>query len=118
MPCNSQMGFKLSSVLCLSMVFCCCSLQWGEATVTHPQEVAALKIIAKKMKYGIWIWDFSQDPCSGGKSWNLNKTKGNETFVSCNCGIPGEKFCRVTHILLKRQDLSGVIPPEFVNLTF
>ncbi|XP_059076312.1 probable leucine-rich repeat receptor-like serine/threonine-protein kinase At3g14840 [Cryptomeria japonica] len=86
------------------------------ANTTDPQEVKALEIIAKKLQYK--KWNFSEDPCSENGSWIKSRDKNNENLVSCNCTLDGDSFCHITQIFLKRQNLSGVIPPEFATLTY
>ncbi|KAH9615351.1 hypothetical protein KSS87_017711 [Heliosperma pusillum] len=53
----------------------------------------------------------SQTSCSNGDS----NIKFN---VTCNCSFVGGNVCHVTHISLKRLNLTGVLPEEFGNLTY
>ncbi|KAG6505896.1 hypothetical protein ZIOFF_031206 [Zingiber officinale] len=64
-----------------------------KAQQLDPGEVSALRVIASKLKKE---WDFSVDPCSGSAGWVEPSTS--------------------KHIL-KGQNLTGVLPDEFANLT-
>ncbi|XP_057851040.2 probable LRR receptor-like serine/threonine-protein kinase At1g07650 isoform X2 [Cryptomeria japonica] len=110
-----HVGLKFSLVMCISFFYI---LQTGNsaANITDPLEVKALIKINNKLQY--IEWDFGEDPCSGKGSWNKSQEKGFANYVSCNCTLDGESFCHVTHILLKRQKISGMVPSEFADLTY
>ncbi|XP_026458309.1 probable leucine-rich repeat receptor-like serine/threonine-protein kinase At3g14840 isoform X1 [Papaver somniferum] len=68
-------------------------------------EVEALTEIAKTL--GKQGWDFAKlDPCNG--------TDG----INCNCTSSGDAVCHVTAIVLDRQSLAGILPPELVKLPY
>eukprot|EP01018_Ginkgo_biloba_P000737 Gb_02003 [translate_table: standard] len=100
------------------VLHCSCLLQLRSeaAPVTDPIEIQALKTIAQKL--GKTDWDFNVDPC-GGKSWITQESQNNfQNNVTCNCSFNNGTVCHVTNIILKFQNLSGVIPPELANLTY
>uniref|UniRef100_A0A0D9VE40 non-specific serine/threonine protein kinase n=1 Tax=Leersia perrieri TaxID=77586 RepID=A0A0D9VE40_9ORYZ len=67
------------------------------------QEVEALMGIARKLNK--MDWDFTVDPCTGSKSW-VNS--------SDSTSYPKSTYPKE----LMRQNLSGVLPEEVVNLTY
>ncbi|XP_052177836.1 probable leucine-rich repeat receptor-like serine/threonine-protein kinase At3g14840 isoform X2 [Diospyros lotus] len=78
--------------------------------------VEVLKQIGKTL--GKEDWDFSVDPCSGEKGWATpNPVKGFENAVTCNCSS-NNTICHVTSIVLKAQNLNGILPTELVNLPY
>lgn len=80
--------------------------------------VAALRVIGSKLKKE---WDFSVDPCTGTNGWrvqppsNMHHFANNVTCGNCNST---SNICHVTSIKLMNQDLTGILPEEFANLTF
>ncbi|KAL5151453.1 putative leucine-rich repeat receptor-like serine/threonine-protein kinase [Glycine soja] len=88
------------------------SIAFG-ADTTHPEEVQALKDMGKTL--GKKEWDTDIDPCSGQPPWFTSKENNN---VTCNCTIPGENFCHVVIILLKSQNLRGMLPRELIRLPY
>ncbi|XP_078172132.1 leucine-rich repeat transmembrane protein kinase isoform X2 [Carex rostrata] len=86
----------------------------------HPSEKRALKEIARKL--GKRDWDFSVDPCSGGGNFNVSsRPKGSESQLICNCSLPLSNHstsCHVTILLLKGENLTGVLPPELSQLPY
>ncbi|KAK3198573.1 hypothetical protein Dsin_021988 [Dipteronia sinensis] len=80
-------------------------------------EVEALREIAKTI--GKRDWNFSVDPCSGKWGWaTLNPVKGSENAVTCNCSFSNATLCHVVSLVVKTQNLPGVLPPEVVRLPF
>lgn len=79
------------------------------------QEVEALKGIARKLNKA--DWDFSVDPCSGLGNW-VNVTGLLSSNVTCDCSFNNHTECHVISLELMRQNLSGVLPDEVVNLTY
>ncbi|KAH0701083.1 hypothetical protein KY284_015298 [Solanum tuberosum] len=65
-------------------------------------------------------WDFDLNPCNGNTNWTTPKIDSTSTYVNnvtCNCSTP-DGFCHVQIILLKGQDLAGVLPPSLVKLPY
>ncbi|XP_057856558.1 probable leucine-rich repeat receptor-like serine/threonine-protein kinase At3g14840 isoform X2 [Cryptomeria japonica] len=119
MAINSVLPFMFLLFLYTSLMYCCYiahPVGAAAATITDPQEVKALRIIANKLQNR--KWKFSEDPCSGKGSWNVNQEKDTKNMVICNYTSEDTKFHHVTHIFLKRQNLSGVVPAELANLTY
>nr|XP_029120078.1 probable LRR receptor-like serine/threonine-protein kinase At1g53440 isoform X2 [Elaeis guineensis] len=79
------------------------------------EEVTALRLVGNKLGKK---WDFSADPCSKTAGWLVPaSTKAFASNVTCSCNTT-TKICHVVSILLKGQNLTGVLPEEFANLTF
>ncbi|XP_049371777.1 probable LRR receptor-like serine/threonine-protein kinase At1g07650 isoform X1 [Solanum verrucosum] len=80
--------------------------------------MTALKEIAEQM--GKKDWDFDLNPCDGNTNWTTPKIDKISMYVNnitCNCSTP-DGFCHVQSILLKGQDLAGVLPPSLVKLPY
>ncbi|KAG8634598.1 hypothetical protein MANES_17G061300v8 [Manihot esculenta] len=79
-------------------------------------EVQALREIAAQL--GKKDWNFLVDPCSGESSWATPKPESmllynNSIFCECLDGV-----YHVVRIILKGQDLDGMLPPSIVKLPF
>ncbi|MQL95479.1 hypothetical protein Taro_028145 [Colocasia esculenta] len=100
-------------LVCLS---CCLHAgRSGAQTTLAPQEVAALKKIAEKLKIPTTLWDFTVDPCSWEKRSSPKRfLVSNLTCGDCNATTD---ICHVVSIELKGQNLTGVLPEELGNLT-
>ncbi|XP_031120598.1 probable leucine-rich repeat receptor-like serine/threonine-protein kinase At3g14840 isoform X1 [Ipomoea triloba] len=91
-----------------------------EAQSGHlPQhELNALKEIGEQM--GKKDWDFKLNPCENNSNWMTPERKDMPAYnntLTCNCTFPGG-ICHVQSIVLKGQDLQGVLPPALVKLPF
>ncbi|TKW37091.1 hypothetical protein SEVIR_1G025800v4 [Setaria viridis] len=84
-------------------------------TLLPPQEVEALKGIANKLNKT--DWDFSVDPCSASGNW-INSDGFLFSNVTCDCSFKNRTECHIISLELMRQNLSGVLPEEVVNLTY
>ncbi|RDX83718.1 putative LRR receptor-like serine/threonine-protein kinase, partial [Mucuna pruriens] len=102
-----------SEFLFLSLLAFCFTTSLVGAT-THPDEVKALKEIAKTL--GKKDWNFTIDPCIGDPTWSKPKDGVIQNNVSCNCSIPDDNFCHVVIIYLTGQNLQGSLPPELIKL--
>ncbi|KMZ66719.1 putative Protein kinase [Zostera marina] len=109
---NSDMLFL---VLLLLMCFQNSIAQKPPGTLPS-QEIEALKRIASKLKIG--FWDFKVNPCSGLNKWFLNTTdEDDKTANKLKCSDPDvNNTAHVVDILLKSQNLTGVLPTEFAHL--
>ncbi|KAK4710939.1 hypothetical protein R3W88_005452 [Solanum pinnatisectum] len=112
--------FSISSFLLILVL--CSPVQIIEAQsysrLLPQQEKNALKEIAEQM--GKKDWDFDLNPCDGNTNWTTPKIDKISMYVnnvSCNCSTP-DGFCHVQSILLKGQDLAGVLPPSLVKLPY
>ncbi|KAJ0873985.1 putative protein kinase RLK-Pelle-DLSV family [Helianthus annuus] len=89
------------------------------AQLLPDQEVEAMKLIASKLQYS--NWNVASDSCSRG--FGLNNTisvysTGVMEYgsnVTCNCTTT---VCHISTIQLRGLNLAGVLPEEFVNLTY
>ncbi|KAG2649702.1 hypothetical protein PVAP13_1NG128600 [Panicum virgatum] len=109
-------GFRLLVLLLLGLA---CSnggrCSGARATLLPEQEVEALKGIATKLNKT--DWDFSVDPCSASGNW-ANSTGFLISNVTCDCSFKNNTECHIVRLELMRQNLSGVLPDEVVNLTY
>ncbi|XP_031120708.1 probable leucine-rich repeat receptor-like serine/threonine-protein kinase At3g14840 isoform X2 [Ipomoea triloba] len=81
-------------------------------------EVNALKEIADQL--GKKDWDFRLNPCDNNSNWmtpKRNDTPQYNNTLTCDCSFPGG-ICHVQSIILKGQDLEGVLPSALVKLPF
>ncbi|KAF8409130.1 hypothetical protein HHK36_005203 [Tetracentron sinense] len=81
-------------------------------------EVDALRQIAKQL--GKNDWNFSANPCDGDPSWRTAIDPERPLFnnsLTCNCSFPNGE-CHVDSIILKGQNLSGVLPPDLGKLPY
>ncbi|XP_021802206.1 probable leucine-rich repeat receptor-like serine/threonine-protein kinase At3g14840 isoform X1 [Prunus avium] len=104
----------LISVLCL----CTKSVEVeAQASRLPAAEVEALNETATQV--GKKDWNFSIDPCSNDKNWNTQSADLSlyENSLICNCSNP-DGFCHVVRIVLKGQDLAGVLPPSAAKLPY
>ncbi|CAN4082163.1 unnamed protein product [Withania somnifera] len=81
------------------------------------QEKDALREIAEQL--GKKDWDFNLNPCDGNTNWTTPKRSNSPYYnnVTCNCSTP-DGFCHVQTMLLKGQDLAGVLPPSLAKLPY
>ncbi|XP_019190167.1 PREDICTED: probable leucine-rich repeat receptor-like serine/threonine-protein kinase At3g14840 [Ipomoea nil] len=84
-----------------------------------PDELNALREIADEL--GKKDWDFGLNPCDNNNSNWLTPQRNDMPLymnsLTCNCSFPGA-ICHVQTIVLKGQDLQGVLPPSLVKLPF
>ncbi|KAF7822595.1 putative LRR receptor-like serine/threonine-protein kinase [Senna tora] len=117
------MGFLISNFRHLSVFFFAFLAftfftNFGSIAQLIPQdEVEALQAISDKLTNV--NWNVSQRSCSGDAGFHNVTTSGNDiiTNIICNCTFQNDTVCHVTNILLKGQNISGVLPTEFGNLT-
>ncbi|XLU27394.1 hypothetical protein S245_063460 [Arachis hypogaea] len=101
--------FSLSLLIASSFV---------SAATLQQQEVQVLKEIGNTL--GKKDWDFSVDPCSGERNWvSPASTPSLKNYaVTCDCSFSNNNLCHVVGIVLKRQNLTGTLPPEFAKLPY
>ncbi|KAG0457827.1 hypothetical protein HPP92_022984 [Vanilla planifolia] len=101
-------------LLMLLLSLTCFKAGWRcQAQSLVAEEVDALKLINAKMRVG---WDFSVDPCSESKEW-VDPTSNEDVARNVTCDRDLNNVYHVTSIYLKSQNLNGVLPAEFANLT-
>ncbi|KAK1404903.1 putative LRR receptor-like serine/threonine-protein kinase [Heracleum sosnowskyi] len=87
------------------------------AQLLPPQEVQTLEAIATKLN--IKHWDVKRSSCSGGGGlsvvFDIPQPLSN---VTCDCSFSNNSVCHVTHIQLKRLNLTGELPSEFAKLAY
>ncbi|XP_077226673.1 putative LRR receptor-like serine/threonine-protein kinase At1g53430 [Tasmannia lanceolata] len=115
---------RFSILLLICLTFNCIGKLRTEAQLLPDQEVAALKVIATKLrKTG---WNFDVNPCNKTREEWVTPTpptvsgqrEGTTNNVTCDCTYNSSTVCHVISVQLKRQNLTGVLPEEFANLTF
>ncbi|KAH7651416.1 Non-specific serine/threonine protein kinase protein, partial [Dioscorea alata] len=62
-------------------------------------------------------WNFTVDPCSGNFGW-VDPNSSKDVAVNVTCGACNTTSCHITSIILKSQNLTGVLPDEFSNLSY
>ncbi|CAL5059266.1 unnamed protein product [Urochloa decumbens] len=117
--CRCGAAARLHLLLFLLLLGLGCSnggRRWAQATLLPQQEVEALKGIATKLNKT--DWDFSVDPCSASGNWVNSPTKFLISNVTCDCSFKNRTECHIVSLQLRRQNLSGVLPEEVLNLTY
>ncbi|RWR96283.1 Protein kinase domain-containing protein [Cinnamomum micranthum f. kanehirae] len=95
----------------------CFPTTFGSGATLPPEEIDALKQIGQTL--GKDDWNFSADPCSEERSWlDPSTTIVYENNVTCNCTYQDNTVCHVVSIVLRGQDLQGVLPPELAKLPY
>ncbi|XP_017252407.1 probable LRR receptor-like serine/threonine-protein kinase At1g53440 isoform X2 [Daucus carota subsp. sativus] len=117
---NTLMGHRFHSVkhsFFLLVCFLWINHMRLEAKLLPPEEVQTLEAIAMKLK--IKHWDVKRSSCSGGGGlsvvFDIPQPVSN---VTCDCTFSNNSVCHVTHIQLKRLNLTGELPSEFSKLVF
>ncbi|XP_050247713.1 probable LRR receptor-like serine/threonine-protein kinase At1g53430 isoform X2 [Quercus robur] len=109
---------KVVYVVVLVIFVLNCFIQFGTDAQTLPQnEVKALEAINSKLKN--LNWKINENFCSTKGSVNRFITEDMLSNVTCNCSLSSgtvQSVCSITHIQLKRLNLSGVLPADFGNL--
>ncbi|KAA8526743.1 hypothetical protein F0562_009027 [Nyssa sinensis] len=83
------------------------------AQILPEEEVKALEAISVKL--GIDFWKIDPSFCNRtGELLNVTVEDKIERNVTCNCT---NNVCHVTNIFLKGQNLTGLLPVEFSNLS-
>ncbi|KAI7724821.1 hypothetical protein M8C21_021019, partial [Ambrosia artemisiifolia] len=78
-----------------------------------------MRAIASKLQYS--NWSIASDSCRRGSGLNNTVTYDGDGLmeigsnVTCNCTAT---ICHISRIQLKGLNLSGVLPEEFINLTY
>ncbi|KAK7844703.1 putative lrr receptor-like serine/threonine-protein kinase, partial [Quercus suber] len=62
-------------------------------------------------------WKINKNFCSTKENVKRVISENTLSNVTCNCSLSGGTVCSITHIQLKRLNLSGVLPADFGNLT-
>uniref|UniRef100_A0A5B6ZU26 non-specific serine/threonine protein kinase n=1 Tax=Davidia involucrata TaxID=16924 RepID=A0A5B6ZU26_DAVIN len=103
-----------SLLIFVSLVLNCFTDFRSVAQSLPKEEVQALKTI--KAKLGIESWNINETFCGGVINVTVDEREMlNLSKVACNCS--NSTVCHVTNILLKGQNLKGVLPVEFANLS-
>ncbi|XP_050287450.1 probable leucine-rich repeat receptor-like serine/threonine-protein kinase At3g14840 [Quercus robur] len=99
------------------LLLMCMVAQPGTGGTTHSDEVKALGEIAEQLGKKDW----NTNVCINDLSWltpklaDLRPPDNNSLF--CNCSYP-DGVCHVVALILKRQDLGGVLPRSLVKLRY
>nr|POF21925.1 putative lrr receptor-like serine/threonine-protein kinase [Quercus suber] len=86
-----------------------------DAQILPQNEVKALGAINSKLKN--LNWKINKNFCSTKENVKRVISENTLSNVTCNCSLSGGTVCSITHIQLKRLNLSGVLPADFGNLT-
>ncbi|XP_048129591.1 probable leucine-rich repeat receptor-like serine/threonine-protein kinase At3g14840 [Rhodamnia argentea] len=117
--------FSARSLFSGLVVLLCAVSSAAAATRLPPEEVAALKEIAKTL--GKRGWDFRADPCGVEGGWGKTKDINGSTITDANanavtCGnftdADNNTVPHVISIVLKSQSLNGTLPPRLFRLPY
>ncbi|XP_027357081.1 probable LRR receptor-like serine/threonine-protein kinase At1g53430 isoform X2 [Abrus precatorius] len=111
-------GSKLGHVLFFGFLALKCFEDFGSNAQLIPQdEVKVLQAISDKLKN--LNWKVTERSCTEDGSFNGQVYVDDDIVrnVTCNCTFQRNTVCHVDNITLKGQNISGVIPSEFGNLT-
>ncbi|XP_061343588.1 probable LRR receptor-like serine/threonine-protein kinase At1g53430 [Gastrolobium bilobum] len=111
-------GSKLVYVLIFGFLALNCLEKFGSNAQLIPQgEVKALQTISDKLKNV--NWKVTERSCieDGGFNGKINIDDDIVRNVTCDCTFERSTICHVNNIFLKGQNISGVVPREFGNLT-
>ncbi|KAI8001029.1 putative LRR receptor-like serine/threonine-protein kinase [Camellia lanceoleosa] len=102
-------------VLFILICFGACGIE-AQTRRIPPDEMAALSEIAEQL--GKKDWDLSLNYCDENFNWYkpIVPTPIYNSTVNCNCSSSDE--CHISAIILKGQDLSGVLPRSIVKLPY
>ncbi|MCD9646968.1 hypothetical protein HAX54_037233 [Datura stramonium] len=112
-----ELHFSISSFLLITFSLALICEAQTNGRLLPQEEKNALEEIADQV--GKKDWDFDLNPCGGNTNWNTpsDNTSLYVNIVTCNCSTP-DGFCHIQSILLKGQDLPGVLPPSLVKLPY
>ncbi|KAI4333493.1 hypothetical protein L6164_018295 [Bauhinia variegata] len=105
----NSFGFLL---LLAFLAFCSNFASAANCTLDSNEEKALEDIartLGKNDNYTISSYDNSTTP---------GDSKYSESTVWCNCSFAGNTSCHITHIWLKSQNLTGVLPTELTKLSY
>ncbi|XP_050256930.1 probable LRR receptor-like serine/threonine-protein kinase At1g53430 isoform X2 [Quercus robur] len=106
---------KVVYVVVLVIFVLNCFTQFGtDAQILPQNEVKALEAINSKLKN--LNWKINEDFCRIQGNVKRFITEDMLSNVTCNCSLSRGTICSITHIQLKRLNLSGVLPVDFGNL--
>ncbi|XP_006346646.2 probable LRR receptor-like serine/threonine-protein kinase At1g53440 [Solanum tuberosum] len=88
-----------------------------DAQLLPEDEVKVLQTISSKL--GNRYWNVNRASCTQERDFNMTDPNYDEVFsnVKCNCSFNNGSVCHVVTIQLKRLNMTGILPPEFANLT-
>ncbi|XP_044474275.1 probable LRR receptor-like serine/threonine-protein kinase At1g53430 [Mangifera indica] len=106
---------KLVSLFVLGFLVLNCCVNFGShAQLLPDEEVSALEAIFSKLQ--VKSKNVSSTSCSDSAWTNYDGSNGSN--ITCDCNQNNNTVCHVTIFYLKGQNLAGVFPEEFANLTF
>ncbi|KAL6570542.1 hypothetical protein OROGR_000092 [Orobanche gracilis] len=101
----------------LFLVSVCASLIFTSSAQLLPEdEVQVLQTISSRLRNN--YWNLSRRSCTEASGFNTTIEPGRiESIVACDCSFDNNTVCHVTSILMRRLNLNGSLPEEFVNLS-
>ncbi|KAL2326829.1 hypothetical protein Fmac_020256 [Flemingia macrophylla] len=95
----------------------CVQVLESNAQLIPQDEVKTLQSISDKLENV--NWKITERSCveDGGFNGKININNDIVRNVTCNCNFQNNTVCHVDNIFLKGQNISGVFPSEFGNLT-
>ncbi|MCD9643975.1 hypothetical protein HAX54_031887 [Datura stramonium] len=88
-----------------------------DAQLLPEEEVNVLKTISSKLEK--IYWNVSRTSCTQGRGFNITDPTYDKIVsnVTCDCSFNSSSICHVVTIQLKGLNMTGVLPPEFAELT-
>ncbi|KAK4344050.1 hypothetical protein RND71_037144 [Anisodus tanguticus] len=102
----------------ISLALNCFSPLGSVAQLLPQEEVNVLKTISSKLQIEYWN-GINRASCREGKGFNMTDPHNNK-FLSngtCDCTFNSSSICHIVTIQLKGLNMSGILPPEFAELT-
>ncbi|KAL6554364.1 hypothetical protein OROMI_020037 [Orobanche minor] len=88
----------------------------SSAQLLPEDEVRVLQTISSRLRND--YWNLSRRSCTEVSGFNSTIEPGRiESIVACDCSFDNNTVCHVTSILMRRLNLNGSLPEEFVNLS-
>ncbi|KAK4728031.1 hypothetical protein R3W88_032948 [Solanum pinnatisectum] len=93
------------------------TLRSVDAQLLPEDEVKVLETISSKLENR--YWNASRSSCSQSSGFNMTDPTYDKIIsnVTCDCSFNNYSICHVVTIQLKGLNMTGILPPEFANLT-
>ncbi|KAL6538922.1 hypothetical protein OROMI_025248 [Orobanche minor] len=94
-------------------MFYFCSLAAVSLLTSQLPSVEKQAVMEIARELGKKNWNFSLNPCDGNNIWNTSNWP--QSFLVCNCAFR-DCVCHIEQLILRRQDLPGVLPRSVAKL--
>ncbi|KAL3353272.1 hypothetical protein AABB24_020989 [Solanum stoloniferum] len=93
------------------------TLRSVDAQLLPEDEVQVLETISSKLGNRYWNVNRSSCSLSSGFNWTDPTYDKIMSNITCDCSFNNSSVCHVVTIQLKGLNMTGILPPEFANLT-